>query len=118
MVQGHKDLVLCARVHIRHTFPCPYLLQIRTRMLASWSFLTLIWLLEILPLATAHIIHVAASKKDCFFEDLNINDKVSYGVVPVRGVMNELFPVDDCHISSWRWRATRHRFLGEYYTVI
>jgi len=46
-------------------------------MLASWSFLTLIWLLEILPLATAHIIHVAASKKDCFFEDLNINDKMT-----------------------------------------
>jgi hypothetical protein len=33
-------------------------------------------LLCLLPLATAHIIHVGASSKECFFEDLNVNDKV------------------------------------------
>jgi hypothetical protein len=34
----------------------------------------LLWLFP--TLATAHIIHVAASKKECFFEDLHRNDKV------------------------------------------
>jgi hypothetical protein len=38
-----------------------------------------LWLLCVLPLATAHIIHVGASSKECFFEDLNVNDKARAG---------------------------------------
>jgi hypothetical protein len=33
-------------------------------------------------LVSAHIIHVAAAQKDCFFEDLHVNDKV----LPATGV--------------------------------
>jgi hypothetical protein len=38
-----------------------------------------LWLMCVLPLATAHIIHVGASSKECFFEDLNVNDKARAG---------------------------------------
>ncbi len=40
--------------------------------------LAIMWLalLFVLPLVSGHMIEVPASKKECFFEDLHVNDKV------------------------------------------
>ena len=40
--------------------------------------LSVMWLalILVLPLVSGHMIEVPASKKECFFEDLHVNDKV------------------------------------------
>jgi hypothetical protein len=49
----------------------------RTSTIAAMLSLLMLCLL---PLVSAHIIHVGASVKECFFEDLNENDKVPASV--------------------------------------
>jgi hypothetical protein len=72
-------------------------------------------LASLLPLVSAHIIHVGASTKDCFFEDLNHNDKVAVlGIAEVLHVLN--VAADDRHVSSRRRRPARHRLLGAHTT--
>jgi hypothetical protein len=72
-------------------------------------------LATLLPLVSAHIIHVGASTKDCFFEDLNHNDKVAVlGIAEVLHVLNTA--ADDRHVSSRRRRTARYRLLGAHAT--
>lgn len=77
-------------------------------------FSSAVWftILCVLPsLVTAHIIHVAAAQKDCYFEDLHKNDKVDMHLGDLEGdMLTEC--VDDSHIPSRRRRTLRHRFLG------
>ena len=50
-----------------------------TTMLRHYTpTLSVMWLalLLVLPLVSGHMIEVPASKKECFFEDLHVNDKV------------------------------------------
>jgi hypothetical protein len=65
--------------------------SVMTRMPLPTPLLSVL-LLCLLPLATAHIIHVAAAQKECFFEDLNVNDKVL-----VRSTRNGRQHTQTCH---------------------
>lgn len=61
-------------------------------------------LLNLPSVATAHLIEVAAAKKECFFEDLHKNDQVSSYHMQVFAESN--MSIDDCNLSSWRWRTS------------
>lgn len=68
-------------------------------------------LLALLPaLASAHMIEVPAGKKECFFEDLHVHDKVRPHT-PHPFNMPHSSP-DDGHVSSRRRRPIRYRLLG------
>ena len=55
--------------------------------------------------SAAHLIEVAASKKECFFEDLHKNDQVQIIITRTRSVLNAAI-IDDSYIPSWRWWAS------------
>lgn len=66
--------------------------------------LLLLWVSLLITLSafvSAHMIEVSAGKKECFFEDLHINDKVRISAMSVR--LRSSCNLDDCDIPS-RWR--------------
>ena len=68
-------------------------------------------LLALVPtLVLAHKIHIPASTKECFFEDLHENDQVHIMSLTHMS-FQPAFP-DDRHVSGWgRW-SPRYRLLG------
>lgn len=70
-----------------------------SRLHALFSWLVLFLLIPSLSLA--HTIQVSAGKKECFFEDLHINDQVRVHFdPPVLSVLMPICPEDDCNLSS------------------
>ena len=69
-------------------------------------------LMAFLPaLVSAHMVEVPAGKKECFFEDLHVHDKVCIPIIASGASANR--NIDDSNISS-RWRRPPgHRLLGE-----
>ena len=67
-------------------------------------------ILLILPFISAHLIEVAAGKKECFFEDLHINDKmtVTYQVAE-GGYLDIDFWV--CTLPYLSWSSTLPQFF-------
>ena len=59
-------------------------------------------------LVSSHLIEVPASKKECFFEDLHINDQVLHVhlLTSIQGYL-AIVP-DDSHVSGWRRRPLGH----------
>jgi hypothetical protein len=59
-------------------------------------------------LVSSHLIEVPASKKECFFEDLHINDQVLH-VRLFTSIQGYLAVVpDDSHVPGWRRRPLGH----------
>ena len=77
----------------------------------------LLWLSSlflIFQLASSNLIEIPASKKECFFEDLHVNDQVRVTALPrISNLTHLLFVPDDCYVPGWRRRSLGHRFLGE-----
>jgi len=73
--------------------------------------------LILLPLlVSAHLIEVSAGKKECFFEDLHVHDKVH--MHSSRSWWAQVGHVlDDCIIPSRRRGALRYRLLGSYLSI-
>jgi hypothetical protein len=63
-------------------------------------------------LASSHLIEVPASKKECFFEDLHVNDQVQRHR-PRQSDLPSPFVPDDRYVPGWRWWPFRHRLLGK-----
>lgn len=76
-------------------------------------FLCLLSLSFFLHFAASHLIEVPAAKKECFFEDLHINDQVQRLAQRQLDHLTYRPIPDDRYIPSWGWRSLRHRFLGE-----
>jgi hypothetical protein len=68
----------------------------RLYTLFSW----LVLFAYIPSLTMAHTIHVAAGKKECFFEDLHINDQVSALTLRLLSHLMPFCPEDDSNVSS------------------
>ena len=81
----------------------------RLYTLLSW----LVFFVYIPSLTLAHTIHVGAGKKECFFEDLHVNDQVRVVYNPSALPSHVNFPEDDSNVSSWwRW-PSGYRLLGK-----
>lgn len=66
----------------------------------------------------AHLIEIPAGKKECFFEDLHVHDKVSvFRCVHKVFLPDSSYNLDDCDISGWRWRPPRYRLLGSHFPL-
>lgn len=78
-------------------------------MLPLHSPRTWVLLLVFPLLASAHLIDILAGKKECFFEDLHINDKVLCvaGLACVDSVADLLCVVDDRYLPGRRWWTPR-----------
>lgn len=71
----------------------------------AWLALALI----IPALVSAHLIEVPAGKKECFFEDLHIHDKVrANGLKNMCLYINWTIFIDDSHVPGRRRGALRH----------
>lgn len=73
----------------------------------------LIFLAIVSTLTSAHSIEVPAGKKECFFEDLHVNDKVASAFHEVYPNSLLRFCSDDRNLSSRRGWSPRYRFLGK-----
>jgi hypothetical protein len=86
-----------------------------TIMVLRWARLPVLLLAVIVyfisTFANAHTIEVAASQKECFFEDLHVHDQVP--ITPIYGFGCSRISVDDSYISSRRWWTYGYRLLGE-----
>ncbi len=71
----------------------------------------LLWLSSLFLLfhfVSPHLIEVPASKKECFFEDLHINDQV-LRVLLFTSTRDYLAIIpDDRHVPGWRRRPLGH----------
>lgn len=66
----------------------------------------------------AHLIEIPAGKKECFFEDLHVHDKVSvFRCIHKIFLPDSSHTLDDCDLSGWRWRPPRHRLLGSHFPL-
>jgi hypothetical protein len=83
-------------------------------MMAHFLVLWLSSLFLFFQLASTHLVEIPASKKECFFEDLHVNDQVR-NVTPSTSVKLDslVIVLDDCHVPGWRRWPPGHRFLGE-----
>jgi hypothetical protein len=76
----------------------------------------LLWLSSLFLLfhfVSSHIIEIPASKKECFFEDLHVNDQVRPRCpFQFRPVRSPIVP-DDRHVPGWRRWPPGRRFLGK-----
>lgn len=82
--------------------------------LVSW----LLFGLTSLSIVAAHMIDLRAAQKECFFEDLHVNDKVSslwiICTAPCSHNIPALWLADDRNISGWLWGTHGYRFLGMF----
>lgn len=89
-----------ALIHDHSAMPRPSFLA---AALSIWAAVLLI----APAFVAAHMVEVAAGKKECFFEDLHVNDKVRL-VLACTAASPHLIRPDDRDISSRWWWAPRH----------
>jgi len=82
------------------------------RIYPSLSLLCILVLALLQTFVSAHMIEVVAGKKECFFEDLHVNDKVCIMLL-ITWYCSHLC-TDDGYISSGRRRPSWHWFLGKH----
>lgn len=78
---------------------------------SSISARVLIWLSLVACIASAYMVEVPASRKECFFEDLHENDKARIRKPTAIEVLTQT--IDDSNLSSRRWGTHGYRFLGQ-----
>ena len=79
-------------------------------LFSTWRVSAVLGLLGSAWLAGAHMIDVPPGKKECFFEDLHVNDKVSrvlvFYTICILTYGRVVLCVDDCDVPSRRWRSS------------
>src|SRR5258707_5254313 len=76
--------------------------------MARFSLLWLSSLFLFFHFVSSHLVEIPASKKECFFEDLHINDQVLHVhlFASIHGYL-AIVP-DDSHVPGWRRRPLGH----------
>jgi hypothetical protein len=68
----------------------------------SLLFTCLSILILVSSIVNAHLIEVSAGKKECFFEDLHVHDKVRTFVRDAATQPHLFTNLDDCNLPGWR----------------
>lgn len=111
---GHlgQDTGHCPSHTLSHRFPGPSTPSCCKAMAHSHLLLWLSSLFLFFHLTSSHLVEIPASQKECFFEDLHVNDQVHNRAFPRPSKLDSLIVLDDCHVPGWRRWPLGHRFLG------
>jgi hypothetical protein len=118
---GHRTLPLTHTQPQPSRVPVPFIHLVYAVMASSSIMARFLLCLSSLFLffhfVSSHLVEVPASKKECFFEDLHVNDQVHLDSPRLSNCLT-LIVTDDRHVPGWWRRPLGHRFLGEIRTIL